>query len=65
MSLYEEFADPIANMKGNWRKYFAWFPVEINGSRYWLTPVYRRPNYVNDIQWGWEYGTILDVLKEE
>ena len=57
-----------------WQKWFAWYPVLVNGSRFWGKYVYRR---MPIIQWprltdvfseyppvrSWEYGTIFDVLK--
>jgi len=64
MSMFEEFGDPIPDMKGKWIKYFAWLPVEIDGTKYWLKTIYRRQIYINGIKWGWNYGTILDVIKE-
>ena len=51
-------------MKGQWQKHFAFLPVEINGNKYWFKSIYRRQRYVNGIEWGWEYGTVLDIIKE-
>lgn len=50
--------------RAKWQKYFAIFPVEIHGERHWMETVYRRKAVVFDERWGYEYGTILDVLKE-
>lgn len=61
--MFEEFGNQIRDMKGKWQKHFAFIPVEINGTKYWFKTVYRRQNYVNGMSWGWEYGTILDVIK--
>jgi len=53
----------IPDLRGQWQKHFAILPVKINGDRYWFKSIYRRQRYVNGIDWGWEYGTILDVIK--
>lgn len=62
-----------------WVKFFAWMPVIINGRIYWLTDVYRRQiiktetetmgdgRTTTEIRIGrnvTQYGTILDVLKD-
>ena len=50
-----------------WQKWFAWRPVKIHGKRTWLKPVYRRciNTYVDHDNWRrYEYGTILDVIKD-
>jgi len=70
--------DPAVKMPP-WQKHFAWKPVKIHGSYYWLTTVYKRT-----IERKWprvtskfgtidlthtsgytEYGTLFDVLREE
>ena len=52
-------------IKRSWNKWFAWYPVKINGKRVWMTTVYRRliNTYVDMDDWSYyEYGTIFDVL---
>lgn len=45
---------------------FVWKPVkDIHGKRHWLKKVYRRE--LNQYVWppqGWEYGNMLDVLRD-
>lgn len=59
---------PYSKMKTPWKKWFAWHPVTIRGERVWWKYIYRR----REVMWrdsfntdNIEYGTILDVLKEE
>lgn len=52
------------NQFGPWKKHFAWQSVCINDTSYWLTTVYRRQRIVAGVDWGYEYGTIFDVMKE-
>ncbi len=50
-----------------WEKWFAWYPVKVQGKRTWLRTVYRRSvhSYVDMDDWmRYEYGTIFDVIKE-
>ena len=50
-----------------WHKWFAWYPVKVQGKRTWLRTVYRRSiiSYVDMDDWTkYEYGTIFDILKE-
>lgn len=50
-----------------WEKWFAWYPVKVQGKRTWLRTVYRRSvhSYVDMDDWTkYEYGTIFDILKE-
>lgn len=45
-----------------WRKWYAWRPVRVEGRWHWLETVYRY--WVLSPGGGfWQYGTILDVLK--
>ena len=50
---------------GPWKKEFAWMPKRIKGKIFWLTDVYKREKnrFVVPFQ-GYEYGTILDVLRD-
>ena len=52
-----------------WRVWFAWRPVKVNGVWVWGKIVYRKPiskPYVTMDDWTrYEYGTILDVLREK
>ena len=57
--------------KGNWHKWFAWYPVKVNSKLKWLVKVYRRPtfHYDSDYTQGglysqWKYGTLFDILKD-
>ena len=55
-------------IKGAWQKWFAWYPVKIQGRRAWMTTVYRRTidTYVDTNVWQrYEYGTIFDLIKGE
>lgn len=51
-----------------WQPWFAWRPVKVNGVWSWGKMIYRKPilkTYVTMDDWNsYEYGTILDVLKE-
>jgi hypothetical protein len=50
-----------------WEKWFAWYPVKVNGNYTWLKTVYRRciNTYVDMDDWSrYEYGTIFDVIIE-
>lgn len=50
-----------------WEKWFAWYPVKVQGKRTWLRTVYRRSiiSYVDMDDWQrYEYGTLFDVIKE-
>lgn len=52
---------------GDWKPWFAWRPVKINGQRIWLKTVYRRciNTYVDMDDWSrYEYGTIFDIVKQ-
>jgi hypothetical protein len=53
--------------KGNWQKWFAWYPVKVNGDTQWLKFVYRR-KWINVFHSGdefkTEYGTVFDILKD-
>jgi len=50
-----------------WTRWFAWYPVRVNGNIIWLKFVYRkekRHTYVNCDDWvEHQYGTLFDVLK--
>ena len=57
-----------------WKKWLAWRPIIINNERIWLKKIYRRKvidmgapddpmGYHSDPD-KYEYGTILDVLKD-
>jgi hypothetical protein len=52
--------------QGPWEPVFAWKPVrDIHGRRLWLKSIFRREK--NRMVWppqGWEYGTMLDVLRD-
>ena len=51
---------------GNWRSWFAWYPVKVHSKRMWMKTVYRRKvtRYVDTEEWStYEYGTIFDLLK--
>lgn len=50
-----------------WKKWFAWYPVQVHSKRVWLKTVYRRKinTYVDMDDWArYEYGTIFDVLTD-
>ena len=50
---------------GKWKKWFAWYPVNVHNKRTWLKTVYRRKinTYVDMEDWArYEYGTIFDVI---
>lgn len=52
---------------GDWKKWFAWRPVNIHEQRVWLKTVYRRRinTYVDHDNWSrYEYGTIFDLIKQ-
>jgi hypothetical protein len=56
--------------KTQWHQWFAWHPVTIDGTTYWLEHVYRRGrielawNHAG-IQWEWEYATsVFDLLSQ-
>jgi hypothetical protein len=52
--------------KGNWHKWFAWYPVKVNGDLQWLKFVYRRKwinTFRSDEEFKTEYGTVFDILK--
>ena len=49
-----------------WEKWFAWFPVRVNGKRVWFKTIYSKLIWTReDVQifLDYEYGTIFDVLK--
>jgi hypothetical protein len=50
----------------DWEKWFAWYPVKVNGEWQWLRVVYRKKwaNPLNDPALRTVYGTIFDVLKD-
>lgn len=53
---------------GDWHKWFAWYPVTVNGKLQWCKFVYRRKwihGFRNGDVHGTQYGTIFDVLKNE
>jgi len=54
-----------------WEKWFAWYPVKVNGTRVWGKSIYRRQ--LEWFEWfelgweehgNWEYKTLFDLLKE-
>ena len=50
-----------------WEKWFAWYPVKVNGNYTWFKTIYRRciNTYVDMDDWSrYEYGTIFDVITE-
>jgi len=59
-----EVSTQPGKLSAAWEKHFAWLPVVVNGEKVWLKTVYRRNRYVFDERWGWEYGTIFDVVKQ-
>jgi hypothetical protein len=51
-----------------WEKWFAWYPVKLQGKRIWFKKICRRRiwRYGGD-NWEyytWEYGTLFDVLTQ-
>jgi len=60
-----------AEYETTWHKWFAWHPVEVDSKRVWLKKVYRVRRWSKHSTQDlgrlsyWEYGTILDVLKDE
>jgi hypothetical protein len=68
-------AIPYEQITTPWKEWFAWKPVVINGTRYWLTKVYRRQVLLK-VTWEyadyrvesithpveWEYTTLMDYL---
>jgi hypothetical protein len=65
----EVSAGPISRPpKGDWEKWFAWYPVQVKGKHRWLTSIYRRVGMYREdmnIYVGYEYGDLFDVLKDE
>ena len=48
-----------------WSKWYAWYPIKVNGNLLWLTHVYRRKViYTIKGGQGYEYGTVFDLLKD-
>lgn len=63
-------APPVRErVKEEWTKWFAWYPVTVNGKRVWLQSVYRRWCYTlmfgEQFREEYEYGDLFDVLKVE
>lgn len=54
----------VINPSRSWQKWFAWRPIVLDGNRIWLKNVYRRKFYAGGIHYGYEYGTIFDVLMD-
>jgi hypothetical protein len=58
--------NPILQHPHPWTKWFAWYPVKVNGKHAWLKTVYRRYNWAKSslqpFGEGYDYGTIFDVL---
>lgn len=58
---------PRKHTIGPWEKWFAWYPVKVNGNYTWFKTIYRRciNTYVDMDDWSrYEYGTIFDVITE-
>ena len=51
-----------------WNKWYAWYPVKVNGKYKWFKEVYRREITVYSDQKNeppkYEYGTIFDAIKD-
>ena len=78
MAQWDRFYKELESDKPLWKKWFAWKRVEVNGEKVWFKTIYRRYHDI-EISWPrsnrtdqaalvkdayWEYGTILDVLKD-
>lgn len=59
---YNIQGDHMRSPRGPWKKHFAWFPVVIDGERYFFKTIYKRSVGYRGGNVT-EYGTILDVLK--
>lgn len=48
-----------------WEKFYAWYPVNVDGRLRWLETLYRRKAiYTIKGGQGYEYGTIFDMLRD-
>lgn len=66
MDLFNNATIPRKVIKGDWEKWFAWYPVKVHSKRVWMKTVYRRwiNTYVDFDDWTrYEYGTLFDVIK--
>jgi len=69
-SLSEAWRESFGEEYQNWHRWFAWRPVKVDGKWAWFKMTYRRYSHTfGDYGWSlwncWEYGTLLDILKEE
>lgn len=52
-----------------WQRWFAWYPVRIDGQRVWLEYVYRRTTVyyggMGDTLFETEYADLLTMLKKQ
>lgn len=59
---------PKPRLQLTWSKWFAWYPVRLNGHYVIFKTIYRRAipkTYVTIDDWTrYEYGTIFDVLND-
>ena len=65
----EEYMDEVmGRIEHPWKKWFAWYPVKINGKRVWMKTVYRKYIWEKSSSFPfseeYDYGTIFDVLKD-
>jgi len=54
-------ANARRNRLQQWHKYFAWLPMNINGTCYWLEHIERKGDYEvmrRSSPWKWEYRAI-------
>jgi len=52
--------------RGDWKSFFAWFPVKTENKYIWLKKVYRRQIYYrlgDQILVEYEYGNLFTILK--
>jgi hypothetical protein len=52
---------------GDWKSFFAWFPVKIEKKYTWLKKVYRRQIHYrlrDNVVVEYEYGSLFTILKD-
>jgi hypothetical protein len=67
--MYDGGDAPMIRAKESWYKMYPIVPRKVKGEWYWLKPIYYRVAWRADNGFSfdneYEYGTILDVLKDE
>jgi len=64
-SVQKKLDKKLAKQKARqtWHKWFAWFPVPLNGhKKIWLETVYRKED---NYEGNWKYQTLMDFLTME